>query len=54
MEDLPCGCRMGTGIVDGVNTFVFEPCAADCTYYAYVTEQLNARPDVSKELRYVK
>jgi hypothetical protein len=27
---------MGQTVVDGVNTFLYEPCALDCQYYLYV------------------
>ena len=33
---LPCGCRMGTDMVDDVETFIFEPHALDCENYLYV------------------
>ena len=39
MDRLPCGCLCGTDVIDGVNTFLFEPCALDCWVYLYVLEE---------------
>lgn len=38
-ETLPCGCKTGTAVVDGVNTFFFAPCSLDCEYYKYTIEE---------------
>lgn len=39
MDILPCGCKMWTDVIDGVNTFMYEPCKLDCTYYKFVLEE---------------
>lgn len=39
MERLPCGCQLGTDVIDGVPTFLYEPCALDCEYYLYVVAE---------------
>lgn len=39
MERLPCGCQMGTDVIDGTPTFLYEPCALDCRYYLYMLEE---------------
>lgn len=35
MERLPCGCLVGTDLIDGQPTFLMIPCADDCEYYIY-------------------
>lgn len=43
METLPCGCRHGTDVIDGVRTYLYEPCSLQCKYYLYVLEQSKAQ-----------
>jgi hypothetical protein len=38
-EKLPCGCEVGTAIVDGMKTFVMRPCSLTCDYYLYALEE---------------
>lgn len=39
VERLPCGCQMDQQIIDGVPTFIYEPCSLDCEYYLYMLEE---------------
>lgn len=39
MQMLPCGCRMGTDIINGTRTFLIEPCSLQCEYYLYALEE---------------
>lgn len=39
METLPCGCHMGTDVIAGVKTFLYEPCAMDCENFRYMMEE---------------
>ena len=36
---LPCGCIMGTGVIEGVKAFVMEPCSTGCEIYQYALSQ---------------
>ncbi len=38
-ERLPCGCQIGTTVIDGANTFMIEPHALDCPAYLFVLEE---------------
>lgn len=50
---LPCGCQIGTDIVGGRPTLLFEPCAMDCPYYLYVLQEsaAQAKPVHTIDLR---
>lgn len=50
-EQLPCGCRMGNAEINGVPTFLYEPCSLDCTYYKYVQTE-SALQGVNLDYRY--
>lgn len=41
LETLPCGCQLGTDLIDGTPTFLFLPHALDCKYFRYVLEEAD-------------
>lgn len=51
-ETLPCGCLLGSAIVNGEPTFVYEPCSLTCEYYLYM-QQESARMGKPVEVRVV-
>lgn len=53
MEALDCGCLMGTAVIDGERTFVFEPCSTSCPAYDYVLRETNEQ-GIPRSLRHVK
>jgi hypothetical protein len=36
MEQLPCGCHIGTDVIDGTNAFLIVPCSLQCDNYLFV------------------
>ncbi len=53
MERLPCGCLIGTDVIDGVNTFLIEPHALNCKNYLYVLQETErqGKPRTTIDLR---
>jgi hypothetical protein len=39
LEALPCGCQIGTDLINGTPTFLFLPHALDCEYFRYVLDE---------------
>lgn len=39
MDKLPCGCEIGTAVVNGEKTMFYRPCSFTCRYYLYAMEQ---------------
>jgi hypothetical protein len=39
LDELPCGCVIGTADVGGQRAFIMKPCGPDCEYYQYALSQ---------------
>lgn len=39
MERLPCGCHIGTDVIEGAKLFQIEPCDLQCDIYLFVLEE---------------
>lgn len=42
-ESLPCGCRLGTTVIDNERTLVYQPCSETCKYYLYTLRESRKR-----------
>lgn len=48
LETLPCGCKVGTAIINGANTFIIEPCSLTCKYYLFAVEESNKQGNTTE------